>query len=410
MSVIKDIFKGVKSDWRKIMLDEDSGAIKELKTILEELQEINQMDLTPNLKDIFTFAKFPLKDVRVVILGLDPYATRGDAHGLAFSTLATKCPASLRNIYKALINCELIDEAPKEHNLTHWAQQGILLLNTALTTLVSKSGEHIEMWSDYIDILIKQITEYHKNNKLIFCLWGKHTQSKSDLINNKKHLVLKYCHPVAYPPLDFTKCDHFTTISKNFKDIQWKFELVETIWSTDGSCIGNGSKNAKGSWGAYCHKAPSLTNLQGQMFGGKLKPIDIAYKGKMIKSKATNIRGEGLALINVMKLIKNHNMIGNHTIMSDSKFWIIDMLQSYIPKWIKNKSPWSDYANSDLTQEFWELCNEINTKYGSLEFIFVRAWHDYKLKDVTNELVDGRSKLAWQLNKLAEEAAKKHVN
>lgn len=404
MSIIKKIFKGVKKDWKEILLHDE--IIDELHLILEQLVDIKD-EITPNIEDIFTFAKFPLNDLKVVILSLDPYPTSGQAHGIAFSTLDDeKCPVSLRNIFKVLIKDKLIEEVPESFNLIPWSNQGILLLNTALTTLIGKSNMHTKLWKIYMDFVIKHIAKYHKKNELIWCLWGNEAQSKQNLIEkySKKNQVLKYVHPSVYGSQSFKECDHFTIIHEKYPDIKWDLKPVETVWSTDGSCTNNGNKKANATWGAYCVDGP----FKGKSFGSKLKSVNIAFKGKIIKSAMTNIRAEGLALINVMRMIRDNNIIGTHKIYTDSKFWI-EMITDYIPKWIQKKIPWSDHQNSDLTEEFWNLSNIVNSKYGTLEFIFVRCWHSYKQPKEDSEIVDGRSLFAWKINKKAEEAAQKYL-
>ena len=136
----------------------------------------------------------PFEKVRVVILGQDPYPTEGHANGLAFSVSPhlDKLPASLKNIYK-----ELEDDlgiTRKTGDLTSWAQQGVLLLNTSFTVIEGKPGSHSEIgWEALADEIIYKLNNNREN--LVFVLWGKKAQEKEKLIDKKKHLILKASHP-----------------------------------------------------------------------------------------------------------------------------------------------------------------------------------------------------------------------
>jgi uracil-DNA glycosylase len=149
----------------------------------------------PKGTDIFkAFELCPLANVKVVILGQDPYHGPGQAHGLSFSVQAGVAPPpSLVNIYKELvadINCPM----PAHGNLIGWAQQGVLLLNSALTVEQGAPMSHANIgWHTFTDAVINKVSE-HSNN-VVFILWGKFAQSKLPLINTSKHLVLQSAHP-----------------------------------------------------------------------------------------------------------------------------------------------------------------------------------------------------------------------
>ena len=165
----------------------------------------------PNMNDIFTALKLTsYEDVKVVILGQDPYHGMNQAHGLSFSVLKeNKIPPSLRNIYKE-INDDLGLPIPIHGELSKWAQDGVLLLNTCLTVREGKPNSHKgKGWEIFTDNIIK-----HLNNRaepIVFMLWGANARSKQDLISNDIHLVLQSVHP---SPLSasggFFGCKHFS--------------------------------------------------------------------------------------------------------------------------------------------------------------------------------------------------------
>ena len=172
----------------------------------------------PPLPDLFTALRLThLEDVRVVILGQDPYHGAGEAHGLAFSVRdGVKIPPSLRNIYKE-ISATYDTPAPASGNLTRWAQQGVLLLNTVLTVRPDQAASHQgHGWEAVTDAAIRAVNE--QRSGVVFMLWGSHAQKKKSLIDSKKHLVLEAPHP---SPLSahrgFMGCGHFAKANAYFE-------------------------------------------------------------------------------------------------------------------------------------------------------------------------------------------------
>ncbi len=135
----------------------------------------------------------PFDQVKVVILGQDPYHGPSEAHGLAFSVQAgVKIPPSLRNIYKEL-STDLSLSTPKHGDLSTWAKQGVLLLNTSLSVRHKQPGSHAKIgWEIFTDHIIQTVNQAHP--KLVFILWGKHAQSKKALIASR-HLIIESPHP-----------------------------------------------------------------------------------------------------------------------------------------------------------------------------------------------------------------------
>lgn len=165
----------------------------------------------PPGQDIYNaFHLTPLKDVKVVILGQDPYHNEGQAHGLCFSVnKGVEIPPSLVNIYQ-----ELHDDIgfiiPDHGNLTEWAQQGVLLLNTVLTVRAHQANSHRGMgWEQFTDAAIRVLNE--QDRPIVFMLWGRPAQEKKQLLDNPRHLILQAPHP---SPLSayrgFFGCRHFS--------------------------------------------------------------------------------------------------------------------------------------------------------------------------------------------------------
>ncbi len=216
----------IKNDWREILEEEiKKDYFLKLKNILVE--EYKKFSIYPPKKDIFNaFYYTSYSDVKIVILGQDPYHQKGQAHGLAFSVNdGVKIPPSLLNMYKEL-NQDLGIPIAKSGCLTKWAKQGVLLLNTSLSVRDSQANSHSKIgWQIFTDNIIKKLNEREK--PIIFILWGNNAKSKEKLIDNKKHYVLKGVHP---SPLSasrgFFGCKHFSRANQilkenNLKEIDW---------------------------------------------------------------------------------------------------------------------------------------------------------------------------------------------
>jgi uracil-DNA glycosylase len=183
-------------DWQELLKTEfEQSYMQSLQTFLTA-EQVQGKTIYPPADQIFTaFNLTPLSKVKVVILGQDPYHGPGQAHGLSFSVPShiTKLPPSLKNIYKEL-NTDLGIPIATTGDLTHWAEQGILLLNAMLTVERKNAGSHQKQgWESFTDRVIQQLSEHCEG--LIFVLWGAYAQKKTPLIDESKHLVLKGIHP-----------------------------------------------------------------------------------------------------------------------------------------------------------------------------------------------------------------------
>ena len=183
-------------DWQELLKTEfEQSYMQSLQDFLTA-EQVQGKTIYPAADQIFTaFNLTPLSKVKVVILGQDPYHGPGQAHGLSFSVPShiAKLPPSLKNIYKEL-NTDLGIPIATTGDLTHWAEQGILLLNAMLTVERKNAGSHQKQgWESFTDRVIQQLSQHTEG--LIFVLWGAYAQKKTPLIDESKHLVLKGIHP-----------------------------------------------------------------------------------------------------------------------------------------------------------------------------------------------------------------------
>ncbi len=189
----------------------ESADFEHLKLNIDGLVE-SQIEFYPLVEQIFNALNFcAIDDVKIVILGQDPYHGEGQAEGLSFSVpIGQKIPPSLKNIYKELVS-DLNINLPQHGNLLKWAQQGVLLLNAILTVLPNKPGSHQNLgWQNFTDQIIRSVS--NKNCNVVFMLWGKFAQTKiAKIENTERHLVLCAAHPSplgAYK--GFFGCKHFS--------------------------------------------------------------------------------------------------------------------------------------------------------------------------------------------------------
>jgi len=181
----------------------------------------------PAKENIFNALKLtPYEDVKVVIIGQDPYFNVGKAHGLSFSVPDNiPIPPSLQNIYKEL-EADLNIKRAKSGNLTKWAKEGVLLLNAILTVEKDKAASHKNLgWELLTDYIIKVINL--KEEPVVFILWGSFARAKKSLITNKKHLIIESTHPSPFACYNgflgskpFSKANDFL-IKNNIKPIDW---------------------------------------------------------------------------------------------------------------------------------------------------------------------------------------------
>lgn len=216
----------IEPSWKEILADEFEKPYFSLLTsfVKKEYQSTRCYPPAPLIFNAFNLC--PFDQVKVVIIGQDPYHGYGQAHGLCFSVNdGVQFPPSLVNIFKE-IERDLKIPFPQSGNLTRWANQGVFLLNATLSVREGMAGSHQNKgWEEFTDRVIKEISD--KKSNVVFMLWGSYAQRKGAVIDTRKHLVLKAVHP---SPLSayrgFIGCGHFRQAndylaSKGLTPIQW---------------------------------------------------------------------------------------------------------------------------------------------------------------------------------------------
>ena len=204
------------------------------KDFMDTQRKISEMrkerEIYPPEGDMYNAFKLPFENVKVVILGQDPYHGEGQAHGLAFSVNNGQAlPPSLKNIFK-----EAMDRIPKSGDLSSWQSQGVLLLNTVLTVEKKIPKSHSRMgWQMLTQEVLRLLVE--KNDHIVFMLWGRDAQNQVGGLNFKKtQLILRAAHPSPlgahhHAPIPFKNCNHFKLANEYFKchnitEINWEVE------------------------------------------------------------------------------------------------------------------------------------------------------------------------------------------
>ncbi len=215
MSINPSIHKS----WKDVLEHEfQSNYFLDLKRFL--LAEKGNYQIYPPGPKIFeAFNLTPFEEVKVVILGQDPYHGDGQAHGLSFSVPpGIKQPPSLQNIFKE-IHADLGLPIPKHGNLEKWAKQGVFLLNAILTVRANQPASHQNHgWETFTDAVIKTIS--NKKTGVVFLLWGRFAQNKVSLIDTTKHYILKAPHPSPFSAhTGFLGCKHFSKTNEILKSV-----------------------------------------------------------------------------------------------------------------------------------------------------------------------------------------------
>lgn len=222
---------GISNGWAEVLSPEYSKEY--YRNLYNKVKdEYSKTVVYPPSGDIFNaFHLTDLKDVKVVIIGQDPYHGEGQAHGLAFSVKpGIEIPPSLVNIYKEL-NQELGTYIPNNGYLNKWAEEGVLLLNTVLTVRAHQPESHKNIgWEEFTDAAIRALNE--QDRPIVFMLWGSHAKAKMAMLNNPRHLILTAPHP---SPLSayrgFFGCGHFDKANKYLTEngleaIDWQIENI----------------------------------------------------------------------------------------------------------------------------------------------------------------------------------------
>ena len=221
----------IQNDWLEPLKPEFSRPY--YRKLYQTVKEAYSTELIfPPANDIFNaFELTPLSEVKVVIIGQDPYHDVGQAHGLCFSVKpGVKTPPSLVNIYKEL-QSDLGCYIPDNGYLEKWARQGVLLLNTVLTVRAHKANSHRGIgWEEFTDAAIRILNE--QDRPMVYLLWGRPAQSKKSMLHNPKHLILTAAHPSPLSAHNgFFGCRHFSQTNafleqNGIEPIDWQIENI----------------------------------------------------------------------------------------------------------------------------------------------------------------------------------------
>ena len=201
----------IEESWKTVLKNEFSKPyFLEAVTFIKTEKALGKVIYPPGSLIFNAFNTTPFDHVKVVLLGQDPYHGKGQAHGLSFSVQrGVRPPPSLVNIFKEL-NQDIGIPIPNHGDLTRWATQGVMLLNSCLTVREGEPLSHSKIgWTEFTDAVIGKISSVKKN--IVFLLWGKFAQEKQVLIDETRHLVLKAAHPSPYSANNgFFGCRHFS--------------------------------------------------------------------------------------------------------------------------------------------------------------------------------------------------------
>ncbi len=379
---IKAVFANVKPGWRSVILSAQGQSL-----LFPVFAKLMPDAISPGPLDIFNWAKCAdIDDLRVCIVGQDPYPNPAHAHGLAFSSREPKLPASLRPIFKALENSGLM-RAPAFDDampglLTSWAHQGVLLINRALTTAIGTSMAHMNLWKPFTDMVFAHIGAL--NQPIVYLLWGAEAHKLAPMFtNNGKALVIKAAHPSPLGQMKLAEDEKFVNtkcftlanrhlLAHNRVPVCWDPVAAITdvtgsphIVYTDGSSSGNGlGALAKASYAAYIASGP----VRGTLLTGRIGPVHAPESDEFIYP--TNIRGEGFAMVHTIEYIMGlarapGEPLKEIYIVTDSKFWL-DMVYTYIPQWQRDRHPWTAHKNPDLCERIWTLVSQYRALGGKI--------------------------------------------
>jgi uracil-DNA glycosylase len=208
----------IEASWKQVLEAEFSEPyFEELVRQLKDARQQGKRIYPPGPLIFRAFELTPFQQVRVVILGQDPYHNPGEAMGLSFSVpRGVPVPPSLKNIYKEL-NTDLGIEVPRHGDLTSWAERGVFLLNAMLTVEHKQAGSHRNLgWQPFTDAVIRKLSEQREH--LVFMLWGNFARQKKELIDGSRHLILEAAHPSPLARGAFFGSRHFSQANAYLKE------------------------------------------------------------------------------------------------------------------------------------------------------------------------------------------------
>ena len=217
----------LENSWKEKLLEEfNKDYMRSLSEFLRSEKSKNKIIFPPGNKIFNAFNLTKFENVKVVILGQDPYHGHNQAHGLSFSVEeGIRPPPSLKNIFKEL-ESDIGIKQPEHGNLERWCSEGVLLLNSILTVEKSKPASHANVgWEQFTDKILSILNDLKRN--IVFILWGRKAQEKGHFLDKNRHLILKSAHPSPYSANNgflgskpFSRTNHYLN-SNNIKEIDW---------------------------------------------------------------------------------------------------------------------------------------------------------------------------------------------
>ena len=219
----------IEPSWKAALEDEfHQPSFQRIKETLVEEKQKGSVIYPPGPLIFNAFNLTQFEEVKVVILGQDPYHGKGQAHGLCFSVQkGVPPPPSLVNIFKEL-KTDMGLEIPEHGNLEKWARQGVFLLNAFLTVRANEPASHSRIgWQDFTNAVIQKLSE--NRTGIVFLLWGRFAQEKAALINSAHHHILKAAHPSPFSVSGFSGCRHFSKTNEllkheGYNPIDWSLD------------------------------------------------------------------------------------------------------------------------------------------------------------------------------------------
>jgi uracil-DNA glycosylase len=399
--LMENLFNSIPSEWKNIFLqnEESTNLLGDVfKSIMPDIDNI-----CPQVDDVFNaFNLTRPENVKVVIVGQDPYHTLGVADGLCFSTQpGNDIPPSLKNIYGALTNGGSIEEKPYHACLNNWAAQGVLMINSALTTKLGTAGAHTKIWAKWTQWLIQYLSDNY--DELTFLLWGGKAQNICENVDTSKHIVWVYIHPspmanTVPEHLRFDKCPHFELVSEWYLDkfnrtFNWNPTQSTTVF-TDGACKGNGQKGAKAGYGVYFQTGP-LAGLE------VFSPLPTGeYEGEVMKQ--TNIRAEMLAAIDALEIYMERKCIGPLYLVIDCEF-VMKVMDCWLDMWSR-KNKIDQMKNPDLLWRLKSVMSRVKVwqKRFDLKFKVIHVYSHIEKKKKTVPQKGTKEYTYWQGNERAD--------
>lgn len=380
--------KNMPGGWADILIGSEKRR-SSLKSILKAVFKSSKgKTLRPNPTDIFSFCKYTdLDNVRVVIIGQDPYPNE-HACGLCFSS-EVGMPQSFRNIHNSLVAQKCIPSSLNTADLRGWAYQGVLLINTAFTTLNGETKEHSELWQPYTDLILARIAKYLDERpglrSVCWLLWGADAVAKESVIkdNSKcgRNHIMKWGHPSGMAahnqdpnhPGNFAKCDHFRRVIDITK-IEYGIPLYWDAIETDIECFTDGSAKpnkscpeARAGYAVVFTKGP----LKGFSIMAK---SDHTTKHKGAPQYTHNIRAEGEALRDALRELRKLPLScwNKAEFVLDCEFYK-DLIKSYIPGWLEKGTSISDQKNPDINQSIWDDYSYMVSRGQEITFVHMNS-------------------------------------